>query len=90
MAALAELSNVSCKVSGLVVGTAETLSPFVDRLIGWFGDDRLLFGTDWPVCLLGASYDEIVARYEAVTAGLSETGRARAFGENARRVYRLE
>lgn len=90
MAALAELPNVSCKVSGLVVGTAEALAPFVDRLIDWFGEDRLLFGTDWPVCLLGASYDEIVARFEAVTAGLSEAGRAKAFGENARRVYGLE
>jgi L-fuconolactonase len=89
MAPIAELPNVSCKVSGLVVGTAGMLAPFVDRLIDWFGEERLLFGSDWPVCLLGATYDEIVGRFDAVTRGLSAAGRAGALGENARRIYGL-
>jgi L-fuconolactonase len=89
MAAFGELGNVSCKVSGLAVGSAEELAPFVDRVVGWFGEDRLLFGSDWPVCLLAASYDEILARLHAVTRDLPAAARGKLLGENARRVYRL-
>jgi L-fuconolactonase len=88
MAPLGDLANVSCKVSGLSVASAELLAPFVDRVIGWFGDERLLFGTDWPVCLLGAGYDEIMGRVRAVTAGRVATDRL--LGGNAERVYRLK
>ena len=89
MERLADLPNVSCKVSGLVVAGAEQLAPFVDHVVACFGADRLLFGTDWPVCLLGASYDEILARFDAVTAALPDAARAKVRGENARRIYRL-
>jgi L-fuconolactonase len=89
MARLGDLENVSCKVSGLVAGDAEELAPFVERVVGWFGEDRLLFGSDWPVCLLGASYDEIMRRLRVVTATLPELAQAKLLGENARRVYRL-
>lgn len=89
MAPFADLPNVSCKVSGLAVASAEVLAPFVDRVVGWFGEDRLLFGSDWPVCLLGASYEEILGRLRAVTRGLPEGARAKLLGENAERVYRL-
>jgi L-fuconolactonase len=86
---LAEHGNVSCKVSGLAVGSAERLAPFVDRIVAAFGEDRLLFGSDWPVCLLAASYDEIMNRLGAVTRELSPAARTKLLGENARRVYRL-
>lgn len=89
MERLAELPNVSCKISGLAVASAELLTPFVERLVTWFGEDRLLFGSDWPVCLLAASYDEIMGRCRAVTAELPDAARAKVLGENARRVYRL-
>jgi len=89
MAPLGDLANVSCKVSGLVVGRAEELAPFVDRVVGWFGEDRLLYGSDWPVCLLGATYEEIMGRLRDVTAALPAPAQAKLLGENARRVYRL-
>jgi L-fuconolactonase len=89
MARLGDLPNVSCKVSGLVVGSAEELAPFVERVVDWFGEDRLLFGSDWPVCLLGATYEEIMGRLRAVTATLPAPAQAKLLGENARRVYRL-
>ena len=89
MAPFADLANVSCKVSGLAVGTAETLAPFVERVVGWFGEDRLLFGSDWPVCLLAKSYERILERLGAVTRELPPGARTKLMGENARRVYGL-
>jgi L-fuconolactonase len=89
MASLGDLANVSCKVSGLVVARAEELAPFVERVVGWFGEDRLLFGSDWPVCLLAASYAEILDRLRAVTRALPAAARAKLLGENAARIYRL-
>jgi L-fuconolactonase len=70
MAPFAELEHVFCKVSGLVTeadwGRWSTagLAPYLSRALEWFGEDRLLFGSDWPVCLLAASYGEVVQAYE--------------------------
>lgn len=89
MERLGRRPNVRCKVSGLVVGRPEQLAPFVDRLLAWFGDERLLFGSDWPVCLLGAGYDEIVDRLRTLIAGLPDDARRRILGENAVRTYGL-
>ena len=69
MAPFADLEQVSCKVSGLVTEAdwerwqADDLVPYVSHLVEWFGTERLLFGSDWPVCLLVASYDEVVEAY---------------------------
>jgi L-fuconolactonase len=89
MASLSDLANVSCKVSGLAAGRAAELAPFVDLVVGWFGEDRLLFGSDWPVCLLAASYEEILGRLRAVTRTLPAAAQTKLMGENARRVYGL-
>jgi L-fuconolactonase len=90
MARLAALPNACCKVSGLVVAPADRLAPFVRPVLEWFGEDRVLFGSDWPVCLLGASYEEIMGRLSDVTAGLAPAAREALLGGNAARVYRLE
>ena len=64
--AFAALEHVACKVSGLVTEadwsswTAADLQPFVDLAIDVFGPERLLFGSDWPVCLLAATYPQVV------------------------------
>ena len=84
LAPFAELEQVFCKVSGLVTEAdwkrwrPEDLRPYRERLLGWFGEDRLLFGSDWPVCLLAASYEEVVEAYDAAR-----------FGGNAAGVYGL-
>jgi L-fuconolactonase len=89
MAQFAGLEHVSCKVSGLVTEAdwarwqPDDLVPYVSQLADWFGPDRLLFGSDWPVCLLAASYDEVTAACEHVLGDLAP------LGENARRVYGL-
>jgi L-fuconolactonase len=97
LAALARQSNVACKVSGLVTEadwdawTPGQLVPYVRHAAEVFGPDRLLFGSDWPVCLLAAGYAEVVeATVEALDrAGLGSAERDGALGANARRLYRL-
>jgi L-fuconolactonase len=95
IASLAACGNVWCKVSGLATEAiwtdwdAERLFPFVQHVANCFGADRLIFGSDWPVCLLAGSYGEIKSALEAclVTSGASV--REKAFGVNAKRAYRL-
>jgi L-fuconolactonase len=95
MAPFAELDHVFCKVSGLVTEadwrhwTPGDLAPYAGRVAAWFGEDRLLYGSDWPVCTLAASYDEVVGACERAIGDLDETARAKLFGENAARFYRL-
>jgi L-fuconolactonase len=95
LAPLAALEHVSCKVSGLVTEadwgswTSGDLVPYVRRVAEWFGEDRLLFGSDWPVCTVAASYDEVVAACESALGELTPAARAAVFGGNAARVYGL-
>ncbi len=85
---LADLPNVACKISGLVTEadwkrwTDEDLEPYVRRVLGWFGSERCMFGSDWPVCLLAASYERVVATMHALV-GDDES----VFGGTAARVY---
>jgi len=91
-----ELENVACKVSGLVTEAdwgswrLADLQPFVDAAIEVFGPDRLMFGSDWPVCLVAASYDEVLGAARSATVGLSPSERDQLYGETARRVYGLD
>jgi L-fuconolactonase len=65
---------------------ADALVPCLRRALDWFGPDRSLFGSDWPVCLLAASYDEVV---DLTLAALEPGERAAVMGRTATRVYRL-
>jgi L-fuconolactonase len=95
LAALAACGNVSAKLSGLVTEaswetwTAGDLRPYVDHALAAFGPDRLLFGSDWPVCTLAAPYGRVVTSTEELLAGLSPTERAAVMGGTAAAVYRL-
>lgn len=92
---IAKFENVSCKVSGLVAyadpatWTKEDLRPFVDHVIATFGWDRVLFGSDWPVCTLSASYRQWVEALQAITQAAGEANQRKLFYDNAVRVYRL-
>ena len=96
MAPFSDLANVTCKLSGMVTEAdwktwARTdLEPYVQRCLGWFGDDRLVFGSDWPICLLAATYDAVVGALRKLLAGLPESAVVKVFGANAIRIYRLE
>lgn len=92
---LAACPNVTCKLSGLATEAdwatwdAETLRPYVDVVLEAFGPDRVMFGSDWPVCLLASSYADWVAATGELTAHLDEAERADVFGLTARRFYAL-
>lgn len=93
--ALAELPNTVCKLSGMVTEadhakwTVDGLRPYADTVLDAFGPGRLMFGSDWPVCTLAASYGQVVDAAEELTGGLGAEERAEVFGGTATRVYRL-
>jgi L-fuconolactonase len=92
---LARLPNVVCKLSGLVTEADPTgwtpagLRPYVDHLLATFGPERLLFGGDWPVVKLAASYGRWLDAALELLAPLPPAARASVLSENARRIYRL-
>ncbi len=93
---LAQLPGVFCKISGLVVyadpagWTKEDLRPYVEHVIECFGWDRVLFGSDWPVCTLASSYSRWVEALSSLTHGAGEANQRKLFHDNAIRVYRLD
>jgi L-fuconolactonase len=95
MAPLSDLPNVSCKLSGMVTEadwsawSVEDLIPYVERVVGWFGPDRLMFGSDWPVCRLAASYADVVTAYHAAIGSLLPEAQNAIFGATAISFYRL-
>ena len=95
-AQLAALPNVAVKLSGILseppppgAGRVEHLRPYYDAALAGFGPDRLMFGSDWPVCTLEASYGQVCAAARALTAGLSPAERDAIFSGTARRIYAL-
>jgi L-fuconolactonase len=93
LAALARLPNVWCKLSGLVTEAPWTswrrdeLVPYLRRALDWFGPERCLFGSDWPVCLLAAGYDDVLG---LVLEALAPGERAEVLSSTAVGVYGLE
>lgn len=95
MARLAALPNLWCKLSGLVTEaggrpTPERIAPAAATLLDLFGPYRLIWGSDWPVCTLAATYSEWDATTGRLLAGLTPDERAAVLGGTARRFYRLE
>jgi L-fuconolactonase len=89
---LAERSNVVCKLSGLATEATlgwqiADLRPAVDHVLGCFGPERLLWGSDWPVVNLAGGYEKWLAATEGLLANLSENERGAIFGGNAARTY---
>ena len=95
MKELASHGNVCCKVSGMVTEakwagwSPQDLGPYLDVVFEAFGPHRLMFGSDWPVCLLAAEYGDVMASVQAYARGLSESEQEGIFGENAVRFYNL-
>ncbi|POF34223.1 amidohydrolase family protein [Roseibium marinum] len=92
MSALASQTQACCKLSGLVTEaadgwTVEDLRPYADHLLATFSPDRLIWGSDWPVCTLAASYADWVAATDRLLAGLSEAEIICVLHDNAVRVY---
>jgi L-fuconolactonase len=92
---LAKSPNVLCKVSGMVTEADQKawkpadFKPYLDVVFEAFGEDRLMYGSDWPVCLLAGSYAQTFSLVDEYTRVLSAAAREKFFGGNAARFYRV-
>ena len=93
---MASFDNVTIKVSGMVTEatwdnwTTATFQPYFDVVLEAFGPSRMMFGSDWPVCLLAGSYDEVIGLAEELTSGFSESENADFFAQTAIRSYKMD
>jgi len=94
MTRLAQETGAFCKLSGLVTEAREgwavdDLRPYAAHVLEVFGPERVMWGSDWPVCQLRAGYGDWHAAATALTTHLSESDREQVFGGTAERFYRL-
>ena len=96
LAALAAHERVHCKLSGLVTEAdprgwrEQDVESYAGRLLELFGPERLMFGSDWPVCTLAASYAEVLDLARSALAGLGDAERDAVLAGTARRFYGLD
>lgn len=94
--AAAEAPNIFCKLSGMITEAdcqnwkPADLKPYVEIALDAFGPERCMFGSDWPVCELAGSYEQVYGALVEVLGPLSESENARIFGETAREFYGLQ
>jgi L-fuconolactonase len=92
---LSKRSNICCKLSGMVTEDAwsrwsiDSLRPYLDTAVEAFGTDRLMAGSDWPVCLVATGYDRWWKVLRDYFRDFSEDERAEIFGATATRIYNL-
>ena len=95
LAPLASMQNVHCKISGMVTETAwkkwkrEDFIPYLDTIVEIFETKRILYGSDWPVCTLSASYEETYGLVKHYFDDFSQVEQNDFFGLNAKRFYDL-
>ena len=93
--AIALHKHVYCKLSGMVTEadwanwTPEIIFPFIEHTITCFGENRVMYGSDWPVCLVAAKYNEVKNLLEQYLAIQFSNSRDKIFGSNAKEFYRL-
>lgn len=95
IAAVARHTGTCCKLSGLVTEagpgwSVDALRPYVAHVLDTFGSERVIWGSDWPVLTLAASYAQWVEASDALLAGLTQAERDAIYGGNARRFYDLK
>jgi predicted TIM-barrel fold metal-dependent hydrolase len=96
MARIAKCKNLVGKVSGIVASakkgkwTADDLSPIINHTLEVFGPDRVMFGGDWPVCTLAATYKQWVTALKAIVKERKERDRKKLFHDNAVKFYGLK
>jgi L-fuconolactonase len=96
MSEVAKHPNIHCKLSGMITEadhkswTAEDLRTYIEHVLKCFGLKRVMFGSDWPVCLLAGSYDQVIGALQTILKPhLDEQREADVFGGNAARFYKL-
>ncbi|MEK4436134.1 amidohydrolase family protein [Paenibacillus sp. FSL K6-2862] len=96
MGEIAKHPKIYCKISGMVTEAdhddwdVEHFKPYIEHILRLFGPERIMFGSDWPVCLLAASYDDVLGILNnTIPQSWVEENRSGLFGENARKFYKL-
>lgn len=96
IAQVSQHKNLYCKLSGMITEvdhhhwSASDLRPYVEHVMQCFGPDRVMFGSDWPVCLLAGSYNQVITVLrELLSSELDEDAERKIFGANAARFYKL-
>lgn len=97
IAAIAKYPNVYCKLSGLVTEADweswknEDFQPYIDHVLGCFGVDRCMFGSDWPVCTLAkADYKRVFDLLQHLVSSMTVEDKKKIFRENAAKFYKLD
>lgn len=92
---ISKYRNVFCKISGMVTEAkwdqweADEFDPYIDVVVEAFGIDRIMFGSDWPVCTLSASFSDVYGIVENYFRGYSDEEKRKVFGKNAIEFYNL-
>jgi L-fuconolactonase len=95
MRKIAKNENVHCKISGMVTEAdwktwkKEDFKPYLDVVVNAFGTNRIMFGSDWPVCLVAASYEKMLSIVKDYFSAFSKEEQDKFFGLNATRFYNL-
>ncbi|WNR45486.1 amidohydrolase family protein [Paenibacillus roseipurpureus] len=96
MTAIAQHPNIYCKISGMVTEAhhtewkAEDFTKYIQHILTIFGSKRVMFGSDWPVCLLAGEYEDVVDIVtQALPSHWTEEDKSRLFGLNAKEFYKL-
>lgn len=93
--AVAEHENVYCKISGMVTEAdwknwkKEDFAPYLDAIVEAFGPARIMYGSDWPVCLVAAAYEEMMRIVKDYFSSFNQAEKDLFFGGNATRFYKL-
>ncbi len=93
---IAQYPNVHCKISGMVTEAnwytweEEDFKPYMDVIFDAFGIDRVMFGSDWPVCMVAGGYNRVVKMVRHYTEALSDTDKMKFWGGNAIKFYNLD
>ena len=96
MTEISKHPNLHCKLSGMITEatynnwTPDDLRPYVEHVLDCFGFERVMFGSDWPVCLLAGSYDQVIGALQTILQPhLNPPREADIYGGNAVRFYKL-
>ena len=92
---ISSIDNVFCKLSGMITEAnqknwrVEDLKPYVHHVLSLFGADRIMFGSDWPVCTLAGQYKDVKNSFDEILKDLDPTSTNKIFGENASKFYKI-
>ena len=92
---ISSIDNVFCKLSGMITEAnqknwrVEDLKPYVHHVLSLFGADRIMFGSDWPVCTIAGQYKDVKNSFDEILKDLDLTSKNKIFGQNASKFYKI-